>query len=101
MTEVERVEAILREAIERKIAEGWRLAPDVFSNIKERKCCALGALSLTDGWTSVWTGYANLLRITPMNAEHIADGFDAVGQQRRPTDEWFALGAKLRREYVK
>lgn len=107
-------EVAIRDACAAAVAKGWRIVP-FYTISLSRKCCPLGALLVAKDqeygrhFTSGPSKIGEVCLDTPaIFCRAFAAGFDAPRLGDRALDDadpdkafepWYALGAKLRREF--
>lgn len=111
---IEQLEFLLRKAIDKKIEEGFLLIPG-FTYICEKNtkwCCAVG--SLLTGESKMYTTTHIILLLTDIcekslykeTINKIMGGFDStprlnIDHKDGLGNKYFALGAKLRKDFLK
>lgn len=96
------LEAKLVQKLEEKKAQGWTINPDAPLREATKECCLLCAQldSVTEFDGDYQKAAAQRLNIPYWDARALESGFMGVHQQAQEPDALYALGLKLRRQYV-
>lgn len=106
---IEQLEVYLRAAIKRKIDEGFVLTRGAtyIERGNSKCCCALGSLILNTEKEEIWFNTSkpiNALRKLSDNYDNnlhrIILGFDDAVGFKDKDNKYFALGEKLRKDYI-
>jgi len=96
------LEARLVQKLEEKIAEGWKINPDIAYNENHCICCLLGAqVSDIDDAARRQTVIAERHGISSNDSFQLEQGFMNHTYAGNPKSPYWQLGNKLRKQYVR